>query len=211
MKPVLSTLTIASAVIMAALSSAQDHFVEERPAVVSREAWGAKAPTHPCKPHIPNRITIHHQGVVSTRDQNAKRRLRNMQAFHQGSHRQFADIAYHFVIDRKGTIYEGRPTTAAGETRTDYDPTGHLLICLLGDFQTQTPTPEQREALVSLVRWTMDAFHLSQETIRGHRDYAHTTCPGKHLYEFIRSDRFKQLLKGKRPPVEDAPGPLVKP
>ena len=167
---------------------------EERPPVVSRKEWGAKAPTRAYQTHLPTRITIHHQGVFSTRQADTKRRLKNMQAFHQGKSREFADIAYHFIIDRRGTIYEGRPVTTAGETRTDYDPSGHLLICLLGDFEKQTPTSEQQTALVTLVRWAMTTFKISQERIGGHRDYAHTTCPGKHLYALIKSERFIQQL-----------------
>ncbi len=151
------------------------------PHVVSRADWDAKPPTRILPPHTIERITVHHQGVFAPKTQDAKRRLRTMQAFHQGPKRNFADIAYHFIIDRKGIVYEGRSLSVPGETKTDYDPKGHLLICLLGDLNVQQPTPEQLKSLLELIDWALETYHLSKDMVKTHRDYAHTDCPGKHL------------------------------
>lgn len=156
------------------------------PNLISRAAWGAKPPVKPYKAHVIERITIHHQGVKAGTTQDAKQRLRNMQAFHQSEKRGFADISYHFIIDRNGNLYEGRPLTAPGESKTDYNPEGHLSICLLGNFNMQDPTEKQIETLRALVQWGLQTFHLTTDTVKAHRDYARTDCPGKNLYRRIQ-------------------------
>jgi hypothetical protein len=165
------------------------------PRIRSRESWQAKQPTGPYEPHVLTRITIHHQALVFHVRDDAKRRLRIMQQYHQHPTKGFVDIAYHFIIDRRGNIYEGRPVAYAGEASVGYDPTGHLLICLLGDFRKQYPTRWQRNALVALLSWAIREFNLSKKTIRGHRDYyENTTCPGKNLYHLITSKAFLDKL-----------------
>ena len=155
------------------------------PHIISRTEWGAKPPTRAYGSHKISHITVHHQGVVTSLNQDAAKRLRTMQAFHQSSKRGFADISYHFVIDQKGNIYEGRPTHAPGKSKTDYNPAGHLLICLLGDFNVQEPTEAQLKALTFVLRWSLQQWRLPPDTIKGHRDYAHTDCPGKNLYRLL--------------------------
>jgi len=48
-----------------------------------------------------------------------------------GKDRNWIDIPYHFLIDPNGNVYEGRNVFTVGETATEYDPTGHLLILVL--------------------------------------------------------------------------------
>lgn len=155
--------------------------------VICRESWGAKKPTRNYVRHEVNKLTIHHQGVVFEDNTRALRRIRSMQRYHQSSQKNFIDIAYHFIIDLEGNIYEGRPSWAVGETRTDYDPAGHLLVCLLGNFEVQDPTTKQIDTLVSLLAWASSEFNVPATTIKGHRDHAHTLCPGKNLYSLIAS------------------------
>jgi len=156
--------------------------------VVCRDAWGARRPTREYVRHKIRKLTVHHQGVVFEDNSRAPRRLLSMQRYHQGPDKNFADIAYHYVIDLEGNIFEGRPTWAAGETETDYDPTGHLLVCLLGNFEEQTPTTKQIDVLVSLLAWASKEFEVPITSIEGHRDHAHTLCPGKNLHRLISSD-----------------------
>lgn len=95
------------------------------------------------------------------------------------------DIAYHFIVGLDGKVYEGRPYTAAGDTATEYDPRGHLLIVVEGDFDVATPTPEQVEMLAEMVAWGSQQFDVGVATVNGHRDLAATTCPGENLYALI--------------------------
>jgi N-acetylmuramoyl-L-alanine amidase len=159
--------------------------VEPRPVTVdliSREEWGAAPPRGVFTPQDEiDHITIHHSGdIVST---TGPAHFRSWQAWH--FHLGWPDIAYHFIIGRDGNVYEGRPLTAVGDTATEYDPTGHLLIVLEGDFDVMTPTDDQLERLAELVAWASLRFDVPLDEIAGHRDYAATTCPGDNLYSHI--------------------------
>jgi hypothetical protein len=106
-------------------------------------------------------------------------RLRDHQAGHQS--RGWPDIAYHLLIDRNGNVYEGRPRWAVGDTATNYDPRGHLLVMCEGNFQQQRPSPSQVRALVDALAWSVDRYDVGVRTIRGHLEYADTACPGRAL------------------------------
>ena len=120
--------------------------------------------------------------------------------------RKWPDIPYHFLIDLQGTIYIGRPINAAGDTNTLYDPTGHALIAVLGDYDRQRPNQDQLGAIVALMAWIADEYDIPATRIAGHRDFVpvnaegkhwdkHTrveiTCPGAHLYALLHSGYFQ--------------------
>jgi hypothetical protein len=153
--------------------------------VVCRASWGAKQPTGQYERHSIRALTVHHSGVRFTDSRRAPDRMKIMQAFHQSSHKSFVDVAYHFVLDPNGNIYEGRPTWARGETKTDYDPTGHLLVCLLGDYNKQQTSSNQIESLAKLLAWAAERFDVPSSALHGHRDLAHTDCPGDNLHTAI--------------------------
>jgi hypothetical protein len=129
------------------------------------------------------RLTVHHTAVELLDNRDAPGRLRGHQRFHldQG----WPDIAYHFAIDRAGNVYEARPYAAPGDTFTDYDPAGHFLPVLEGDFDKQEPTEPQIESLVLLLAWAVAEFDVAATTVGGHRDYAATSCPGDHVHALI--------------------------
>ena len=89
------------------------------------------------------------------------------------------------MIDRNGHIYQGRPYTAVGDTRTSYDPTGHLLIAVKGNFEEQELTEPQLESLTAMLAWGVSEFEVPPTEITGHRDWAATACPGESLYALI--------------------------
>jgi len=148
-------------------------------AVISKTGWGAK-PAGPLGSHTPVRITYHHSAVAGAKVSGAPARIRGYQAYHldQG----WPDIAYHFLIDQAGRIYQGRNPDAPGDTFTEYDPTGHFLVCFDGNFDSETASAESVEALVKMLAWGCQRYGIDPATLGGHRDYAATTCPGKNLY-----------------------------
>lgn len=149
--------------------------------LISREEWGAEPPRGTFTTHEIDHITIHHAGdsVATT----GPARFRSWQAWH--FHLGWPDLAYHFIVGRDGNVYEGRPFTAVGDTATEYDPTGHLLIVVEGDFDIITPTADQLERLAEMVAWASMRFDVPVDQIAGHRDYAATPCPGDYLYAHI--------------------------
>lgn len=90
------------------------------------------------------------------------------------------DIGYHFVIYRDGTIHIGRPLEQAGAHTSGHNAYS-VGICYVGGVATDrktpkdTQTPQQREALVTLVRILKQAYGISK--VSGHREYANKACP----------------------------------
>jgi hypothetical protein len=155
------------------------------PPIISRAEWGAELPSGNYMVQTPIRITLHHDGIYF--DGNAKQRIRTIQRYAIHSH-GWVDIPYHYLIDREGNIYEGRPALAVGDTATDYDPVGHVLITVLGDYTTQEVDARQIEAIITLATWLSASYNIPPQSIAGHRDYAATSCPGDYLYAYLSSD-----------------------
>ncbi len=160
--------------------------------VIERAAWGARPAGSAYGSHTIERLTVHHTAVVLTDNRDAPARLRSHQAYHQ--EQGWPDLAYHFAIDRGGNIYEGRPFTAPGDTFTSYDPVGHFLPVLEGNFDEQDPSVPQTESLVRLLAWASGYFGVAPGEIGGHRDYAATTCPGDAVYEMIAGETIRQRV-----------------
>jgi hypothetical protein len=97
------------------------------------------------------------------------------------------------VIDLEGKIYEGRDIRYAGDTNTEYDPAGHALIEVVGNFEEVEPNQEQLDAVVRTMTWLAITYSVTVDSIRAHKDYsAMTVCPGKNLYRYIENGYFRE-------------------
>ena len=162
---------------------------------VSRESWNADS-QRPFAKHIPERITIHHEGTIfDPAKESAGVHIKKVQTWGMGKDRNWVDIPYHFIIDFDGNVFEGRNVFTVGETATEYDPTGHLLITCLGNFEEQNVPKEQYEALVSLIAHCCIKYQIAPETMSGHKDFAKTDCPGKNLYVFLQDGSLLDNVK----------------
>ncbi len=147
-----------------------------------RAAWDAAPPRDGLRPHVIDRVTLHHTGPPAWWGAPAAPEyLRIIQSFHQGPERGWPDIAYHLLIDLDGVVWEGRPLAFAGDTATDYDPAGHALVAVLGDYDVQQPNAAQLAALRATVQALQVRYDLPPEAVGRHRDYAATACPGRNL------------------------------
>jgi hypothetical protein len=161
------------------------------PSIVSVDAWGGNAVASAAAPQRIGRITIHHQGEIWKQGADVEAYLRRLQQWSRLT-RHWADIPYHYVIAPDGRIYAARPLEQAGDTNTEYDPRGHALVMLLGNFEEQQPTPAQLNAAVELTAWLAREHHLGLDAIASHKDYSRqTVCPGRNLYAYLESDWFK--------------------
>lgn len=152
--------------------------------MLCRDAWGAAAPRAGGRAHAIERITIHHSAAVLGDNRRAPDRIRQHQRYHQES-RGWIDIAYHYGVDRNGNVYELRDTGLAGDTGTNYDPAGHLLLLAEGNFDEEQPTDAQLVTLADLAAAGIGRHGLRGElasVVSGHRDHASTSCPGASLY-----------------------------
>jgi hypothetical protein len=152
-----------------------------QPKIVSRSAWGSvHDPDAPFRTHVPNRITIHHSGVLYDGLKPAAQKLRDLQTWSRRE-RPWPDIPYHYLMDLGGAVYEARPVEAVGDTNTPYDPTGHVLICVMGNYEEQPFTGGQLDALAALCAWVCVVHGIPPESVKCHRDFAETTCPGRNI------------------------------
>lgn len=157
--------------------------------VFCRSAWGATPATSAGTHHGVERLTVHHTAVVLKRAADAPGQLRAIQGAHQGE--GWPDIAYHYLIDVEGNVYAGRDPDTVGDTFTSYDPAGHLLVCLLGDFDQQRLPRVQRDSLAGMLAWGAGHYSVSPSTIAGHDHFARTSCPGRHVDEVIDNDTLR--------------------
>lgn len=164
-------------------------------AIIPRSGWNA-ATAKPYKLHTPVQITIHHEGTKLDYQADAAGKIKNIQTWGMGPDRKWTDIPYHFLIAPDGTIYEGRAIFTAGETATEYDPTGHLLITCLGNLEVQEVPPQQLTSLIKLIAYCCKKYDLPFETLASHKDFSkQTNCPGKNLYQYFENGYIKNEVK----------------
>jgi hypothetical protein len=160
--------------------------------ILCRASWGAAAPRGTLPRHTIDELTVHHTAAVLSDNRKAPRRVRSFQQGHLDD--GFVDLAYHYVIDAHGNVYEARSTDIPGETYTDYDPRGHFLAVCDGNFEEQPIPAAQLEALALLLAWASARFGVPTTRITGHRDEAATACPGEHLYAHLRDGSLKAAV-----------------
>ena len=165
---------------------------------LTRSQWGA-APMRSNWDRMttPFRIAVHHTAEPMTGNSvNASAaEVRNVQSTHMVD-RGFADIGYHYLIDRAGRVIEGRMMTAQGAHASGTNNVGNIGICLLGNFssqpdrgasysQAQRPTSEQLAGLDRLLGELREAHGIPASKVQGHRELKDTECPGDELARWI--------------------------
>jgi hypothetical protein len=155
--------------------------------IVTRAEWGAKPPKSVKKIATPTpRLWLHHSGS----EQHGKAGVRAIQAYHMAS-KGWSDIAYSFLVDEDGTIYEGRGVGIAG-AHTEGDNSNSHGICALGNYDNRKPPQALIRFLRELIAYGQDqGWWLG--LAGGHRDAprSSTACPGLHLYPTIPALRLR--------------------
>ncbi len=129
------------------------------------------------------RITMHHEGatdapVYFTDTDTTIRRLQQIHRAHL--ERGWGDIGYHYVIDRAGRIWEARPLTCQGAHVRNHNEHNIAVMCL-GNFDIQTPSDAQLDALRSFVGRLRRDHHISTTRLHTHQELVPTRCPGSNL------------------------------
>ena len=92
-------------------------------------------------------------------------------------------IAYNYYVRRDGSIYRGRPEDTVGGHTSGYNSRS-VGICAEGNFESESMSEAQREALRALVL-DVRSRYPDTRTVR-HRDLAATACPGANYpFEYI--------------------------
>jgi len=187
------------------------------PSIVSVQEWGGLALVQPPTAQRITHITLHHQGETWRKGGDVAAYLQRLQTWSRVT-KQWADIPYHYVIAPEGRIYAARPLGLAGDTNTEYDPSGHVLVMLLGNFEEVEPTQPQLLATAELMAWLVQQNGLGASdlarTIASHKDYsAQTVCPGGKLYRYLESGWLHAAVKARLNglPADSANWPLPPP
>lgn len=185
------------------------------PAIVTRAGWGANEEMVRAKPTyaaVDRLAIVHHTANTNsyTRAQ-APAIVRGIEAYHVLGN-GWNDIGYNFLVDRFGTVYEGRgggiERNVVGAHAEGFN-TGTIGVALIGNFTTATPPKAQQDALVKLLAWRLDVAHVDPlstvvytsggnakfragrvvtlRAISGHRDTGPSECPGANAYRLLPS------------------------
>lgn len=149
-----------------------------RPNIVSRAQWGANETWRDPVPRMGTKIVagfVHH--TASTNDytpEQAPAQMRALYAYYTQS-LKYADMAYNFLVDQYGTVYEGRNACTFGDVNPCDGPTLPVIgahtaglnpntfaISAIGNYDTKAPV--NPDALVnsisSLMAWKLAPYGL---------------------------------------------------
>jgi len=130
------------------------------------------------------RITVHHEArLCYNKDADfSAMRIRGIQKAHFNN--GWADIGYHFIIDYGGQVWEGRQLKYQGAHVSDNNG-GNIGVVLLGDFNQQRPSPEQKKTLKRLLEYLKSTYNVPISRIYTHRELKPTDCPGDVLQAYM--------------------------
>lgn len=193
--PLLLSISFIIIVTDGCSSSKEFSFRDIENEIVSVQQWGGSpAIDSLAKQHTITHITLHHQGEPFPKGKDPIQYLRNLQSWSRRE-KKWIDIPYHYIIDLDGKIYEGRNILYAGDTNTEYNPTGHALIEVVGNFEEVEPNQEQLDAVVRTMTFLSIKYAVPADSIRSHKDYSsQTVCPGKNLYRYIENGYFRNQV-----------------
>ena len=130
-----------------------------------------------------NRITVHHEGIKPrwfSDFGSTARHLELLRHSHVKS-RRFGDIGYHYIIDRNGRIWEGRPIAYQGAHAGGANNRHNIGVMVLGNFDRQQPTGYQLSTLVDTIRKLQRQYRIPVSRVYTHQELSPTRCPGKTL------------------------------
>ncbi|MET9071045.1 peptidoglycan recognition protein [Streptomyces sp. NPDC004232] len=142
--------------------SAATAYRAARPAIVPRSVWLGPGAAQQPPPRYDDKVVavfLHHTDSPSNYDcADAPAIIRHLYAG-QRSDRNWDDLGYNFVVDRCGTIYEGRaggvdrPVTGAHTLGFNHRTAG---IAALGTFTAGVPVPRaMTDAIAALAAWKL--------------------------------------------------------
>jgi len=180
------------------------------PAIVPRLSWGADESIRRGPPTYASALrfaVVHHTaGANDYTRAEAASVVKAIQLYHVRGN-GWNDIGYNFLVDRFGTIYEGRfggtERNVVGAHALGFN-TGSVGIALLGTYGSTAPSRAAQDALARLLAWRLDLAHVDPtafttvisagsekyasglpvllRSVSGHRDTGYTECPGNLLF-----------------------------
>ena len=167
-----------------------------------RSEWGARASSTSNASTVKLAVVHHSASSNSYSPADVPGVLRSIQAFHMDG-RGWSDIAYNFVVDKYGGIWEGRgggiDNPVIGAHAMGFNTTS-VGVMVIGDYIAATPTGAALESVSQVIGWKL-AMHnvdpagqvdfvsggstsipagqtVSLPRVVGHQDVGQTGCPG---------------------------------
>ena len=142
---------------------------------------------------IPKEIIIHHS--ASSRD---KTTIKDIDSWHKLRWPNFQGslgywVGYHFVITGDGKITQTRRANEIGAHCIPNE--GKVGICLTGNFEVETPNPEQMTTLQALIDRFKKEYNLTDKNLYYHKEKSTTACPGKNLIIWVENYRKLSFLE----------------
>jgi hypothetical protein len=117
------------------------------------------------------------------------------------------ELGYHFVIGNGTLTGDGlvevgprwpkQKYGAHAKTPTqEYNQFG-IGICLVGNFDLESPTPAQMKSLAKLTAYLMQTYHIPASHVIGHCDTKPTDCPGRNVHVALIRALAEQMMNGK--------------
>lgn len=187
------------------------HYIGARPRIVTRAGWGADESLRTEDFLFTDQVDtvfVHHSATGNDYDcADAPSLIRSIYRYHIKSS-GWRDIGYNFLVDKCGTIYEGR---GGGVAKAVFG--AHTLgfnadsvgVAVLGTFSDDEPSEKALAAVARLAAWKLGIYghnpagtayllsggsnkyrkgvRVSFNSISGHRDGFATECPGTVLYD----------------------------
>lgn len=197
------------------------------PDIHPRSEWATdRPPRGPLAAEEVRFLLVHHSASRSDHEPgDAPAILRSFYDFHTSPEKGWIDIAYNFLIDSGGGIWEGRAGSLDGPVAGD--ATGgnqgfSQLVCLIGDYNETEPTPASLGSLVAVLAWLADRHGIDTSpgaevtftskgsnlrpsgeavtapTIAGHRVMSRTTCPGSNLNAYVVGELMADVTGARR-------------
>ena len=177
---------------------------------VSRSEWGADESIRRDAPRyastVRNAVVHHTAGMNDYTRADAPAIVRGIYYYHVET-QGWDDIGYNALVDRFGTVYEGRAggldRAVIGAHAAGFN-TGSFGVSVMGSFTDVEPTAAAVSAVSDVLAWKFDLHGVDPygrvtagsgsrermvDTISGHRDVGSTSCPGDHLHDDLDAIR----------------------
>lgn len=192
-------------------------YVGPRPRIVTRAGWGADESLRESGFSYTGAVRaafVHHtaSGNRYSCSQSASV-IRGIYRYHVVSS-GWRDLGYNFLIDKCGTVYEGRAGGVARPVKGAHTlgfNSNSMGIAVLGTYGTTNPSTAAVDAVADLTAWKLGLFGANPagttslvsgggnlfkkgtkvrlKVISGHRDGFSTECPGDRLYRKLGTAR----------------------
>jgi len=101
----------------------------------------------------------------------------------------WSGCGYHFLVDKDGKIYGGRPLFAQGAHCLHQNH--HTIgIAAVGNYVIEEMPQAQEKGIIDICKYVMDRYNIKD--IKKHSDYYPTSCPG---YKFPFDKIKKELMQ----------------